>query len=159
MKHIITIIMLMMVFATSAKAQIIGATSESQSPRQNTYSNSDLYKKGQRNIKTGNIIFLSDGGWVRGWYPIVRECFNTARNSVVLCSKIAPMFCSSFNGFLEDEWGLGVVPVFSASYHRAKLEDVEQVGGHQIRRDGVHLRLVRLEGPSAQHAYIAHGDI
>lgn len=59
MKQIITIIVLMMVFATSAKAQIIGATSESQSPRQNTYSKTDLYKKGQRNIKTGNIIFLS----------------------------------------------------------------------------------------------------
>lgn len=62
MKQIITIITLMMVFATSAKAQIIGATSESQSPQQNTYSSTDLFQKGQRNIKTGNIIFLTGAG-------------------------------------------------------------------------------------------------
>lgn len=75
MKQIITIIALMMVFATSAKAQIIGATSESQSPRQNTYSNADLYKKGQRNIKTGNIIFLSGvgAGVAIGLIPTISE--------------------------------------------------------------------------------------
>lgn len=75
MKQIITIIALMMVFATSAQAQIIGVTSESQSPQQNTYSKADLYKKGQRNIKTGNIIFLSGvgAGVVIGLLPTITE--------------------------------------------------------------------------------------
>lgn len=58
MKQIITIIALVMVFATSTKAQIVGATSESQSPKQNTYSNANLFQNGQQIIKKGNKIFF-----------------------------------------------------------------------------------------------------
>ena len=58
MKRIITIIALLAVFATNAQAQFVDPT-PSQPTKQNTYSSSDLYAKGQRNIKTGNIVFVS----------------------------------------------------------------------------------------------------
>lgn len=62
MKKLITLFALLTLFAIGAQAQIVGANEGSKVSNQNTYSISDLYKKGQRNIKTGNIIFLSGVG-------------------------------------------------------------------------------------------------
>ena len=63
MKRIISIIALLAVFTANAQAQFVDPT-PNQPSRQNTYSSSDLYAKGQRNIKTGNIIFFTGvGAW------------------------------------------------------------------------------------------------
>lgn len=62
MKKLITLFALLTLFAIGAQAQMVGANEGSKGSNQNTYSNSDLYQQGQRNIKTGNIIFLSATG-------------------------------------------------------------------------------------------------
>ncbi len=62
MKRIISLFAMLTLFAIGAKAQMVGANEGSNVTNQNTYSNSDLYQQGQRNIKTGNIILLSGVG-------------------------------------------------------------------------------------------------
>ena len=62
MKRIITLFALLTMFAFGAQAQFVGANEGSNVSNQNTYSNADLYKKGQQRIKTGTIVFLGTAG-------------------------------------------------------------------------------------------------